>query len=130
MPGGGGTSQTAINRLAGGQTQVTGFVTTAVTLLTLLLLAPLLALMPQSTLAAIVIVYSVGLIKPDEFRQMRKIRTTEFQWALVAFAGVVLVGTLKGILVAIVVSLIALAYQLADYRDEQDQALRPYAKRN
>jgi high affinity sulfate transporter 1 len=114
MPGGGGTSQTAINRLAGGRTQLTEFVTAAMTLLTLLLLAPLLALMPQATLAAVVIVYSVGLIKPDEFRKMRKVRTTEFRWALVAFAGVVLVGTLKGILVAIIVSLLALAYQLAD----------------
>lgn len=114
MPGGGGTSQTAINRLAGGRTQLTEFVTATMTLLTLLLLAPLLALMPQATLAAVVIVYSVGLIKPDEFREMRKVRTTEFRWALVAFAGVVLVGTLKGILVAIVVSLIVLAYQVAD----------------
>ena len=114
MPGGGGTSQTAINRLSGGRTQLTELVTAAATLLTLLLLAPLLALMPQAALAAVVIVYSVGLIKPAEFRQMRKVRTTEFRWALVAFAGVVLVGTLKGILVAIVVSLIVLAYQVAD----------------
>jgi high affinity sulfate transporter 1 len=114
MPGGGGTSQTAINRLAGGRTQLTELVTAAMTILTLLLLAPLLGLMPQATLAAVVIVYSVGLIKPDEFRKMRKVRTTEFRWALVAFAGVVLVGTLKGILVAIIVSLLALAYQLAD----------------
>ena len=114
MPGGGGTSQTAINRLSGGHSQLTEFVTAAMTLLTLLLLAPLLALMPQAALAAVVIVYSVGLVKPDEFRKMHKIRTTEFRWALVAFAGVVLVGTLKGILVAIIVSLLALAYQVAD----------------
>jgi high affinity sulfate transporter 1 len=114
MPGGGGTSQTAINRLSGGHTQITELVTAAMTLLTLLLLAPLLGLMPQATLAAVLIVYSVGLIKPDEFHQMRKVRTTEFRWALVAFAGVVLAGTLKGILVAIIVSLIALAYQVAD----------------
>jgi len=114
MPGGGGTSQTAVNRLAGGRTQLTEFVTAAMTLLTLLFLAPLLALMPQATLAAIVIVYSIGLIKPEEFRQIRTVRRTEFRWALVAFAGVVLVGTLKGITVAIIVSLVALAYQVAD----------------
>jgi anti-anti-sigma factor len=42
------------------------------------------------------------------------VRRTEFIWALVAFAGVVLVGTLKGILVAIIVSLVALAYQVAN----------------
>ena len=114
MPGGGGTSQTAVNRLAGGCTQLTELVTAAMTLLTLLLFAPLLALMPQATLAAVVIVYSIGLIKPEEFLRIRAIRRTEFRWAVVAFAGVVLVGTLKGIIVAIVVSLIGLAYQVAD----------------
>ena len=53
-----------------------------------------------------VIVYSIGLIKPAEFRAILSVRRTEFIWAVVAFAGVVLVGTLKGILVGIIVSLI------------------------
>jgi high affinity sulfate transporter 1 len=114
MPGGGGTSQTAVNRHAGARTQVSELVTAAMTLLTMLLLAPLIALMPQATLAAVVVVYSLGLIKPKEFREILGIRRTEFIWALVAFAGVVLVGTLKGIVVAIIVSLVALAYQVAD----------------
>jgi anti-anti-sigma factor len=114
MPGGGGTSQTAVNRLAGARTQVSELVTAAMTLMTMLLLAPLIGLMPQATLAAVVIVYSLGLIKPKEFREILKVRRTEFIWALVAFAGVVLLGTLKGIIVAIIVSLIALAYQVVD----------------
>jgi sulfate permease, SulP family len=114
MPGGGGTSQTAVNRLAGARTQVSELVTAGMTLVTIVLFAPLLALMPQATLAAVVIVYSFGLIKPVEFREILRVRRTEFTWAVVAFAGVVLVGTLRGILVAIIVSLIALAYQVAD----------------
>jgi len=114
MPGGGGTTQTAVNRLAGARTQLAEIATAAVTLVTMILLAPLIALMPQATLAAVVIVYSVGLIRPVEFREILSVRRTEFRWALIAFAGVVLVGTLKGIIVAIVVSLVALAYQVAD----------------
>ena len=114
MPGGGGTSQTAVNRLAGARTQVSELVTAGMTLVTMVLFAPILALMPQATLAAVVIVYSMGLIKPLEFREIVRVRRTEFTWALVAFAGVVLVGTLKGILVAIIVSLVALAYQVAN----------------
>ena len=114
MPGGGGTTQTAVNRLAGARTQLAEIVTAAVTLVTMILLAPLIALMPQATLAAVVIVYSVGLIRPVEFREILSVRRTEFGWALIAFAGVVLVGTLKGIIVAIIVSLVALAYQVAD----------------
>jgi len=114
MPGGGGTTQTAVNRLSGARTQFAELVTAAITLITMLVLAPLIGLMPQATLAAIVIVYSIGLIKPREFGEILTVRRTEFIWALTALAGVVLIGTLRGILVAIIVSLLALAYQVAD----------------
>jgi anti-anti-sigma factor len=89
-------------------------ITATMALVTTLFLAPLVAIMPQSALAALVIVYSVGLIKPIEFHHILRIRRTEFSWAIVAFAGVVLVGTLKGIVVAIIVSLVTLAHQVAD----------------
>jgi anti-anti-sigma factor len=85
-------------------------------LITMLFLAPLIGLMPQATLAAIVIVYSVGLIKPVEFREILRVRRTEFVWALIAFAGVIFVGTLRGIIVAIIASIVALAYQVANPR--------------
>jgi MFS superfamily sulfate permease-like transporter len=114
MPAGGGTSQTAVNRLAGARTQLAELVTAAATLVTMLVLAPAIGLMPQATLGAVVIVYSIGLIKPAEFRAILDVRRTEFVWAMVALAGVVLLGTLQGILVAIIVSLVALAYQVAD----------------
>jgi high affinity sulfate transporter 1 len=114
MSAGGGTSQTAVNRLAGARTQVAQLVTAGGTLVTMLFMAPLIALMPQATLAAVVIVYSIGLIQPADFRGIVAIRRTEFIWALSALAGVMLLGTLKGILVAIVVSVVALAYQTAD----------------
>jgi SulP family sulfate permease len=81
---------------------------------TMLLLAPLIGLMPEATLAAVVIVYSIGMIKPAEFRAILRIRRMEFIWAIAAFAGVVLLGTLKGIIVAIVVSLVGLAYLAAN----------------
>src|SRR5215475_6522950 len=114
MPSGGGTSQTAVNRLAGARTQLAELVTASVALLTMLFLAPLIGLMPQATLAAIVIIYSIGLIQPADFHHILEIRRTEFLWALTALAGVVLLGTLQGILVAIVVSLVALAHQTAN----------------
>lgn len=114
MPAGGGTSQTAVNRLAGARSQLAALVTVAVALATLLLLAPFLSLMPQATLAAVVIVYSLGLIRPIEFREILQIRRTEFIWALAAFAGVIVLGTLKGIIAAIILSLVALASQVAD----------------
>jgi high affinity sulfate transporter 1 len=114
MPAGGGTTQTAVNRLAGARTQLSELVTAGGTLVTMLLLSGVIALMPEATLAAVVIVYSIGLIKPKEFRAILEVRRTEFIWAIAAMVGVILLGTLKGILVAIVVSVIALAHQVAD----------------
>ena len=114
MPSGGGTSQTAVNRLAGARTQLAGLVTAGATLLTMLLFAGPMGLMPQATLAGVVIVYSVGLIELEGFRAILTVRRTEFVWALVALAGVLLLGTLQGILVAIVVSLVVLAQQVAN----------------
>ena len=116
MPAGGGTSQTAVVRAAGGRSQKASLVTAGTAVATMLLLAPVLGLMPNATLAAVVIVYSVGLIQPAEFRAIRSVRTMEFRWALIACVGVLVFGTLKGIVVAIIVSMIGLASQTAHPR--------------
>jgi SulP family sulfate permease len=114
MAAGGGTTQTAVNRLSGAKTQLAELVTAVAALGTMLVLAPLIGLMPEATLAAVVIVYSIGLLAPVEFHHILKIRPMEFIWALVALAGVVLLGTLKGIVVATIVSLLALVYQASN----------------
>jgi high affinity sulfate transporter 1 len=111
MPAGGGTTQTAVNRKAGARSQGAELVTAGAALATLLLLAPVIALMPQAALAAVVVAYSIDLVQPAEFAQIRRVRSIEFRWALIAFAGVVLLGTLKGILVAVIASLLGLAQQ-------------------
>jgi SulP family sulfate permease len=116
MPAGGGTSQTAVVRSAGGQSQKASLVTAGTAVATMLLFAPILGLMPNATLAAVVIVYSVGLIQPAEFRAIRSVRSMEFRWAVFACAGVLAFGTLKGIVVAIIASMIGLASQSANPR--------------
>ena len=113
MPAGGGTSQTAVVCAAGGRSQKASLVTAGAALATMLLLAPVLGQMPNATLAAIVIVYSVGLIQPAEFRAIYRVRTLEFLWAIVAAIGVLIFGTLQGIVVAIILSLVGLASQTA-----------------
>ena len=114
MPAGGGTTQTAVNRHAGARSQFAELVTAGAALATMVFLAPLIALMPQATLAAVVIVYSITLIRPVEVRSILDVRRTEFFWAVAAFAGVMLLGTLKGIVVAIAVSLATLVHQVVD----------------
>ena len=119
MPAGGGTSQTAVNRNAGAHTQAASLVVAAAAFATLLFLAPVLALMPHATLAAVVIAYSIGLVNPAEMMAIRRVRTMGFRWALVACLGVMMLGTLKGILVAIVLSLLGLMYLAYDPRVDE-----------
>jgi high affinity sulfate transporter 1 len=113
MPAGGGTSQTAVVRAAGARSQKASLVTAAAALATMLLLAPVLGLMPHATLAAVVIAYSIGLVNPAEMAAIRRVRTMEFRWAVAAAIGVLILGTLQGIVVAIILSLAGLASQTA-----------------
>jgi SulP family sulfate permease len=111
MPAGGGASQTSVNQRAGSRTQLAGLVCAGAALAVLLLLAPAISLMPQATLATIVIIYSAELISLEEFRAIRAVRKLELLWSAVALAGVVVLGTLKGILSAVITSILALAQQ-------------------
>ena len=111
FPAGGGTSQTAVNSRAGARTQVAELVTVLMVVATLWFLAPFVSLLPQATLAAIVIVTSRPLLSLTGFRSILRVRRTEFLWALAACVGVVLLGTLQGILIAIAISVLTLFYQ-------------------
>jgi sulfate permease, SulP family len=114
MPAGGGTSQTAVNSRAGACTQMAGVVTAASTVAVLLFLSPLISLMPSATLAAVVIVTSVGLISPGDIRAIRAVRRTEAWWAIAATAGVMVIGTLAGIAAAVMLSMLNLLQQAND----------------
>jgi SulP family sulfate permease len=111
MPAGGGTSQTAVNRGAGARTQLAEMATAAIVAAALLFLMPIVGLIPQATLAAVVVATTAGLISPAEFRAIRSIQAREFVWAALATAGVVILGTLYGILVAVAVSVLVIFYQ-------------------
>jgi MFS superfamily sulfate permease-like transporter len=110
-PAGGGTSQTAVNDQAGARSQLAEAVTVGVVVVTLIFLAPLIGLMPQATLGALVLVAAAGLIKVGEFRRIGQIRGHELAWAVITFVGVVVLGTLEGILVAVVASMLDIIVQ-------------------
>jgi SulP family sulfate permease len=111
FPAGGGTSQTAVNSRAGAQTQVSALITVGMVAATLLFLSPLIGLLPQATLAGVVVVTTAPLLNAADFRSILEVRRTEFLWAVAACIGVVLLGTLQGILVAVAISVLMLFYQ-------------------
>jgi high affinity sulfate transporter 1 len=94
-------SRTAVAEQSGAKTQVTGLVGALVITLMLLLFPGLLKNLPQPTLAAVVIAASVSLADIPATWRLRSQRRTDFTISLAAFAAVVLLGVLPGILVAI-----------------------------
>ena len=111
MPSGGGTSQTAVNHSAGARTQATGLAPRQRRSRRCSFSRRVVSLMPQAALAAVVVATSIGLFKPADFAAILRVRQMEFWWAVAATCGVVLVGTLNGILVAVALSVLVLFYQ-------------------
>jgi sulfate permease, SulP family len=110
MPAGGGTSQTAVAAGAGVRSQAAQWVNAGVVLIVLLLLSQVIALLPQAALAALVMVSATHMIEPESFRAIARVRNVEWIWALLTLAGVILLGTLDGILLAVAISLLTLMY--------------------
>lgn len=110
-------SRTAVADQMGGKTQMVGLVAAALTVLFLLFFTPLLAPLPTAALGAIIIVASVGLLDVAAFRFLRRVRPAEFWLAVVTTMGVLTVGILQGILVAVMLSLINVIYHISRPND-------------
>ncbi len=99
-------SRTAVAFQSGAKTQLTGLVAAALVLLMLLAVPGLVEAMPQPVLAAVVIAASVSLFDVAELRRLSRVRRTEFGLALACALGVMFVGVLQGIVIAVVLSVI------------------------
>jgi SulP family sulfate permease len=104
----GGLSQSAVNDKAGAKTPLALVVASATLAGCLLFLTDLLADLPTVVLAAIVLIAVKGLIDVAALRDLRRLSRSEFRIALLALAGVLLLGILKGVLLAAIVSLVLL----------------------
>jgi anti-anti-sigma factor len=76
-------------------------------------LTDLLRNLPDVVLAAIVLVAVKGLVNIPELRRTFALSRVEFWVAMVAFAGVLLLGILKGVLLAAIVSVLLLVRRAA-----------------
>jgi high affinity sulfate transporter 1 len=100
------SSRTPVAEAAGARTQVTGVVG-ALAVAALLVLAPdLLRHLPQSALAAVVIASALGLFEVADLRRIYRIQRWEFWLSIGCFAGVVVLGAIAGIGLAIVLAVI------------------------
>ena len=102
----GSPTKTEIVDSAGGRSQLAQLVTSAVVLLTALLLTGVLTDLPIAALAAVVFLIGVGLVDVAGMRRLLAVRPTGFAVALVTAVAVVVLGVRNGIILAIAVSII------------------------
>ena len=104
-------SQTATGEAAGTRTQLSSLMVSGLMLITAIALAPLFRNLPQATLAAIVITSVLSLIDVGEVRRYLEWRRTDVALTIVALVGVLATDALTGLIIAAVLSLIALLYR-------------------
>ena len=108
FPVAGGLSQSVVNDKAGAKTPLSLVFASATLALCLIFLTGLLKNLPTVVLAAIVLVAIRGLIDVAELRHLFRVSRFEFSMSVVAFVGVLILGILKGVLLATAVSLLTL----------------------
>ena len=113
-PVAGGLSQSSVNDKAGARTPLALVFASATIGLCLIYLTGLLSNLPTVVLAAIVLFAVKGLIDIGELRHVWRVSRFEFSVSMVAFAGVLLLGILKGVMVAVVISMLLLIRRAAN----------------
>ena len=108
----GSQSRTGVNDAAGGKTQLVSLVAAVLLIIFLLWFTPLLQTLPIVALAAIVIVGASVTLQINPVRNLFKVRATEGYLALATFIGVLVVGVLEGIVLAVILSLLLIIQKL------------------
>lgn len=104
-------ARTAVNEAAGGKSQLTGIIAGAALAAMLLFLTGPLSMFPRAALAAILIAAAVRLVDLRTLRMLARAHRRDLVVALVTLAGVLAVGLLQGIVLAVALSLLLLLAQ-------------------
>ncbi|MER0895769.1 SulP family inorganic anion transporter [Pseudomonas aeruginosa] len=106
----GADSRTAVNDMVGGKTQLVGVVAALVIAATLLLLNKPLGWVPMPALGAVLLLAGWGLIDVQALKGIWKLSRFEFSLCLLTTVGVLSVGVLPGIFVAVSIAVLRLLY--------------------
>ena len=104
----GGLSQSAVNERGGARTPLSLVIAAAAICCVLLFLTGLFRTLADTVLAAVVLVAVKGLIDLRELRHLWRVSGLDFAAAAVALTGVLVMGVLDGVMVAVLVSVILL----------------------
>jgi high affinity sulfate transporter 1 len=100
------SSRTAVAEQSGARSQLTGIVGAGIVLLLLLFLGGLVADLPQTALGAVVIVAALSLLDLGALRRYARVRRSALALSLVATAGVMFLGVIEGIGLAVALAVI------------------------
>jgi len=101
-------SRTAVNNAMGGKSQMVGVVAGGVMLLSLFFLTEPLAYVPNTALAAVIVVAAVGLFDFATLRALYAMSRVELGFSVGTTLGVLVLGVLPGVLLAVILSLLLL----------------------
>lgn len=110
-------SRTAINMAVGARSQASGLVAALTLTLALLYLHGALKLLPIPALGAILAGAAIGLMDFAGLREIWRISRMEFVFALIGMWGVVSLGALSGVVIAVGATLLYLLLKLMRPRD-------------
>jgi len=102
----GADSRTAMSDASGGRTQLTGLVAAATIAVVLLFFTEPLRYVPIAALGAVLIMASLSLVDVHTLRRFLRISKFEFTLSLLATLGVIWVGAIQAIVVAVVLALL------------------------
>ncbi|MDX2424334.1 MAG: sulfate permease, partial [Amphritea sp.] len=102
----GADSRTAVNNAMRGKTQLVGVVAAGTMLVILFFLTDPLAYVPTAALAAVIMVSAVGLFDYKELRNLYEISHRELFLSVGTTVGVLILGVLPGVLLAVALSLL------------------------
>ena len=109
-------SKTAANDTAGGKTQMAGVFCAIGTVVVALFLTPLFRNLPEAALAAIVIVAVMGMMNVAEMKRLCRLNKVDFWLAMIALVAVLLFDVLFALLIAVILSLLAVVVRASQPR--------------
>jgi sulfate permease, SulP family len=104
LPVGASDSRTAVNDQMGARTQISGLLSAVVIALVLLFLTAPIQYLPKATLGAVIVMAALGLIDFDDWKGIARVSRVEVAIAVITMVGVVTVGVLRALLLAIALS--------------------------
>ena len=116
FPIGSSLSKSAANDRAGARTPLALIFCAALTIIVALFFTPFFGPLPEAVLGAVVVIAVAGMVKVKALRRLYRLSLADFTLATIAMLGVLTFEALEGLLIAVILSLLALVWRASQAR--------------